>query len=231
LAIAADASNVVRLQDGQLVAHGFADTASLRGTAISGTASDGRQFRIDIISVTRNGETERVDLHVDGQPVCQPDLQGVFVAGRWDAQAAHIDDADVVTYACMDGVIAKCVDWGYAPWLTDASIHASCTRMARADYCGNGTPWTLDGTQIGIFDRIGIRPTSTGGDMTFEAAWGPHGALCIAKSRYAIADDAGRTVLPGCFSSLPRCTGLDDAAAQSASLANRSRVMPIEACK
>jgi hypothetical protein len=231
LAIATDASNAVILRDGQLVARGFADTASLRGTAIAATAPDGREFRLEIVAATLDGATERVEIHVDGQPACQPGMHGVFVAGRWDAQAAYVDDAGLVTYSCMDGVIAKCVDWGYAPWLTDASVHASCTRMARADYCGNGTPWTLDGTGISIVDRLGISTGSAGSDLTFEAAWGPSGALCVAKSRYAIEDGAGRTVVPGCFATLPRCRGLDDTAAQDAVLANRSRVMPIAACR
>ena len=231
LTIAADPSNAVRVQDGELVAQGFASTESLRGTALSATAPDGRQLRVEIIAVTRDTGIARVEIFVEGVTACQPGKQGVFVAGRWDAQAAFVDDPGVVTYACMDGVIAKCVDWGYAPWLTDASVHAGCTRMARADYCGNGTPWTLDGTTISVFDTLGIHEETTAADMTFEAAWGPSGALCVAKSRYAIQDASANTVVPSCFATLPRCKSLDDAAARGATLANRSRVMPIDACE
>jgi hypothetical protein len=231
LVIEADPSNAVTVQDGQLVASGFADTAALRGTPIAATAPDGRRFRVEINTVSMDGRTERIELLVDGVSACKPELHGVFVAGRWDALAAHVDDLDVVTYSCMDGVIAKCVDWGYAPWITDASVHASCTRLARADYCATGVSWTMDGTVINVFDRIGIHAASVGGDMKYEAAWGPSGATCVARSRYQIEDESGRDVLPGCFATLPRCGSLDDAAAQGAMLANRSKVAPIEACR
>jgi hypothetical protein len=131
----------------------------------------------------------------------------------------------------MDGVIAKCVNWGYAPWLTDDDMHAGCTRLARADYCGDGTPWTLDGTLINVFDRLGIQPEGTGGNMTFEAAWGPSGAVCVARTRYDIHNAKGKALLPACFATLPRCGSLDEAAPQGAMLANRSMAMPIDACK
>jgi hypothetical protein len=231
LALEADATNAVTLRDGQLVARGFADTASLRDTPITATAPDGRKFRVEIAAVIQDNGLERIQISVDGESACKPDMHGVFVPGSWDAKAAHVDDPDVVTYSCMDGVIAKCVDWGYAPWLTDADMHASCTRLARADYCGNGTPWTMDGTLVNVYDRLGIQSPSSGDDMKFEAAWGVDGAICVGKSRYEIHDASGHSVLPACFATLPKCTGIDDAAASGAMLANRSKVMPIDACQ
>jgi hypothetical protein len=230
LVIAADTSNAVTVKDGQLVARGFSSTASLKGTSLTGIAADGRTFRIELVKVTLDGRTERVDLLVDGLPACQLDQYGVFVPGRWDAGATHVDDPDVVTYSCMDGVIAKCVSWGYAPWLTGADVHASCTRLARADYCGNGVPWTMDGTEINVYDTLGILSESPAGDMKFEAAWGTSGALCVSRPRYQI-EESGRMVVPSCFASLPRCSSLDEAGPLGAVLANRSRVTPIEACK
>ena len=230
LQIAADTSNAVTVKDGQLVARGFASTASLKGTSLTGVAPDGRTFRIEIVKVALDGKTERVELLVDGLAACQLDQHGLFVAGRWDAQAAFVADPDVVTYSCMDGVIAKCVNWGYAPWLTDDAVHASCTRLARADYCGTGTPWTMDGTEINVYDTLGVQPESTAAEMKFEAAWGTNGALCVARPRYEV-HQAGRTVLPTCFASLPRCNNLDEGVALGAVLANRSRVTPIAACE
>jgi hypothetical protein len=231
LAIDGDASNAVTLQDGQLVARGFPDTASLKGTTIAATAPDGRQFRVLISAVTLDGRTQRVEILVDNAPPCEPEMHGMFVAGRWDAQASHVEDSGVVTYSCMNGVIAKCVDWGYAPWLTDAEMHASCTRMARADYCGKGTPWTMDGTSINMYDLLGIQTVAPGSGMEFEAAWGPQGAICVSRPRYEIEDTSGRRVLPACFATLPRCKSLDDAVPLGAMLANRSKVTPIEACE
>jgi hypothetical protein len=230
LAIEADPSNAVILQDGQLVARGFADTASLRGTPILATAPDGRRFRVEIGALTVAGRTQRIELLVDGVAACKPELHGMFVPGRWDVQASHVDDLGLVTYSCMDGVIAKCVDWGYAPWVTDANVHATCVRMARADYCGNNVSWTMDGTLISVFDTLGIHAASSNDDMKFEAAWGPDGATCIARSRYQVEDNAGHVVLPSCFADLHSCNSLEDAAARGAVLANRSKVTSIEAC-
>jgi hypothetical protein len=230
LRIAADTSNAVTVQDGQLVARGFASTAALKGTSLTGVATDGRTFRIEIARVAVDGNAERVDLLVDGFPACQLDQHGVFVAGRWDAQAAHVADPDVVTYSCMDGVIAKCVGWGYAPWVTGEDVHASCTRLARADYCGTGTPWTMDGTEINVYDALGVQPESTAAEMKFEAAWGTGGALCVARPRFEV-HQSGQTVVPSCFTSLPRCNSLDEAVALGAVLANRSHVTPIAACE
>jgi hypothetical protein len=230
LTIEADPTNTVTLQNGQLVARGFADTVSLKGVALAAVAPDGRPFHVTITGVTQDTRTERIQILVDGFPACQPNMHGVFVAGRWDARAAHVEDPAVVTYSCTDGVIAKCVDWGYAPWLTDGSVHAACTRLARADYCGNGTPWTMDGTPINVYDQLGIQTPLDDQDLKFEAAWSPDGAVCIGKSRYEIEDQAGHSVLPGCFATLPKCHSIEEGVALGAMLANRSKVMPIEAC-
>jgi len=231
LALESDLTNTVTVKDGELVARGFATTASLRGSSLAATAPDGRSFRIEILAVKVEGHAQRTQIIVDGFPACQTDQQGVFIAGRFDGKASYVPDPAVVTYSCMDGVIAKCVNWGYAPWLTDDEMHGACTRLARADYCGDGTPWTLDGTLINVFDRLGIQPEGTGGDMSFEAAWGPNGAVCVARTRYDIHNAKGKSVVPSCFAKLPRCSSLDEAAPQGAMLANRSMTMPIDACK
>ena len=231
LALEADATNAVTLRDGQLVARGFADTAALRGTPLTATAPDGRTFRVEIAAITLDGRIRRTELLVDGLPVCDAGQHGVLVAGSWDGRGAHVDSAATVTYSCMEGVIAKCVVWGYAPWLTSAEVHAGCTRMARADYCGDGIPWTMDGTLIDAYDRLGVQAQPAGGTFEFEAAWGPGGALCVARPRYQIEDSAGRALLPDCFATLPTCHSLDEAAALGAVLANQSRLAPIEACE
>jgi len=52
-------------------------------------------------------------------------------------------------------VIAKCYRWGYRPWVTGygdlATMHWTCTRLARADYCGDGVPHTRNGTTINVW--------------------------------------------------------------------------------
>ena len=57
--------------------------------------------------------------------------------------------------------------------------------MVRADYGGDGTGHTRDGTPIDVFDRLAINPpASNPGLLTFEAAWGVNGAICVRKTRF-----------------------------------------------
>lgn len=230
LVLALDPSVPIALKDGQLVASGIAGTAALRGVPIGATTADGRAFSIEIVTTAVVDGVQHVELQADGRPVCGHGEQGVFVAGRWEADGAHVADPELVTFSCMDGVIAKCVSWGYAPWLVDAPTHAACTRLARADYCGTGVPWTLDGTAIQIYDQVGVRPDPVTSRMPFEAAWTAAGAACIARPRYAIHDDAG-AIVPTCFASLPHCASLAEAADLGAMIANRSTPTPIPACE
>lgn len=126
------------------------------------------------------------------QNLCVPDAEGVAKAiplsGHWDATGAHIDDGGV-TFACTNGVLAKCVRWGYKPWKSFEGnslrdFHQACTRMARADYCGDGVGHTKNGTPINIYDRLKIQTPSPDTEMTFEAAWTPDGAMEINHTRW-----------------------------------------------
>jgi hypothetical protein len=62
----------------------------------------------------------------------------------------------------------------------------ACTRMVRADYCGDGTTHTRDGTLITFGDTAVIRPINElllKNLMEFEAVWGPNGAICVRRVR------------------------------------------------
>ncbi len=114
----------------------------------------------------------------------------MLLSGEWDRTGKHIDN-DRVTVACTSGVLAKCVRWGYKPWQTVQGVslrdyHQTCTRMARADYCGNGISHTKDGTAIDLYDRLGIQQPEPQDnlEMIFEAAWGIDGAVLLARTRY-----------------------------------------------
>ena len=124
--------------------------------------------------------------------------EAVALRHHWDPNTgARIDDDVAVTLACRGAALAKCVEWGYRPWATVQSCvggtctqvnlaehHQACTRMARADYCGDGVPHTLNNTPIDVYDRLTPRiqtQASSGKEWKVEAEWGPNGALCVGK--------------------------------------------------
>jgi hypothetical protein len=125
--------------------------------------------------------------------LCTPDAENVAKAipltGSWDKTGAHTESSDIITFGCTSGVLAKCVRMGYKPWKTVngtslRDYHQACTRMARADYCGNGKSHTRDGTPINIYDELGIQKKTPHSGMVFEAAWSPEGATFINRPRW-----------------------------------------------
>jgi hypothetical protein len=128
---------------------------------------------------------------------------GVFLSGMyWDETTGNrIDQPDSFTFACADGVLAKCTHIGYRPWATGTSCkkagstkdcrtvslkdhHQACTRMLRADYCGDGVPHTLDGTVLDIFDYLQPPVQLREENWQMESRWIPTGATCLTAPRH-----------------------------------------------
>lgn len=137
--------------------------------------------------------------------------QGVRGGGSWSG------DEHAFTFACEGFVLAKCVAMGYPPWvegrmctgsgskkkcvkITLAAHHQACARMLRADFCGDGTPYTVDGTWVNAYDGIGIRNDSE--DWPMEAEWDDDGARCAVHDRLYASG-----IVPTCMASLssPGC--------------------------
>jgi hypothetical protein len=132
-------------------------------------------------------------------------LHRFFFAGRdgartdlctADAEGNHLgfpvpDGNGGFELTCTSGAVGKCIRWGYRPWEqrsdgpSPKNLHRACVHMTRADYGGDGTTHTRDGTLIGIHDRSHIRSLNRDPRMKFEAAWGPDGAICVARPRIA----------------------------------------------
>jgi hypothetical protein len=92
---------------------------------------------------------------------------------------------------CTSGAIGKCIRWGYRFWEEQPggpplrAMHQACIHMARADYGGDGSTFTRDGTMIDICDRFGVQRCQWAYPIPFEAAWGADGATCVAHPRIA----------------------------------------------
>ena len=136
----------------------------------------------------------RDSINSQWQNLCEPDRNNLAKAiplqGAWDEAGNYIESAETITFGCTSGVLAKCVRFGYKPWKTVEGrslrdFHQACTRMVRADYCGNGNPHTREGTPIDIYDALNIQSPTPNSGMVFEAAWTPDGAVFVNRTRWS----------------------------------------------
>jgi hypothetical protein len=129
------------------------------------------------------------------------------IAGHFSATDEHLEPDDDLTFSCERGVAYKCRKWGYIagsdPQSDEWDVNQACVYMAKASYCLDGISSTREGTQIGMFDRAGIRAGFPQLPMTWEPwtldTWPPpHGEfyveaawrsddlpLCLSKARWA----------------------------------------------
>jgi hypothetical protein len=204
---------------------------SLNGWALNGNDINGLQLDgVDLVvgSSERAGDVTFYDLELEGRSLCagDGDGKGVFVPGVWDDRGAWSPEGARganATFACRSSVITKCATWGYAPSKVGSELHQACTRMARADYCGTGTPWTREGTPIDHFDPHGVVTPANEPGFLFEAGWNANGATCVSRPRYDLRDARGEAVLPSCWRDLPSCASAEEATARGAIVMNMSR--------
>jgi hypothetical protein len=154
---------------------------------------------------------QNVDNSGSWQPACPVDFDGrrvaIPLAATWDAHGDRIESSSLFTFGCTTAVIAKCYRWGYRPWVTGygdlAAMHWACTRLARADYCGNGVSHTRDGTWVNVWDNLASPgPIQTHGELTppgmlFEAGWSTTGAVCLSRARWLVDGDSLAALCPG----------------------------------
>jgi hypothetical protein len=114
--------------------------------------------------------------------------------------------------------------------------------MARADYCGDGRTHTHKDTVFDIYDAGGLNTRTTEASAlwdpargSFEAAWGPDGALCMSHTRDGRTVESVVQECPNRFRTGPvvdlgggdRCSvQRTDASPKSALLRNQSYGVP-----
>jgi hypothetical protein len=181
------------------------------GSEIDARDDQGHELHLIVDTVEPNTEDKDGDVSFYGMRVrdasgafvtyCSPDAEGksraIPLKGSWDERGGPVPGSESkVTFACTSGAIGKCVRNGYKPWKTVngkslAPYHAACVRMIRADYCGDGRPHTKDGTQLDIWDPLGVqkRDERPGHPEVFEAAWSPAGAEYLVVPRWSESAD------------------------------------------
>jgi hypothetical protein len=207
------------------------EDSELVGLLLPFSATTGEVLWIRLSALSTHPDASDVPLYsleLEGENLCGEGGAGLFVPGIWDEAGTRHDSVTTdgrrvdTTYACTRGVITKCVAWGYRPWTQGSEIHEACVRMARADYCGDGVPHTEEGTMIDMFDTRGIQTPVADDGFTFEAGWGPNGAVCVNEPRYVDTTPSGDVVYPSCWSELPSCESFGAAVDRGALLGNDS---------
>ena len=206
--------------------------AGLVGSSWTGRLSNGRTVALRIDEAMQGTGTNadlwsyRFSVSADGswRPLCRiqtgPESFADSVPGRWNlAQGVrgggrYHPDASQFTLACRHSAIAECLELGYKPWHRATRELASCVRALRGDYCGDGTPYTVTGTLVNLFDDKGIQTDTV--DWVPEAEWTPEGARCFSKrkdTRFHQVFGHTPTCVPRTLKPEPSCaTGFGDGA-------------------
>ncbi|WP_022977374.1 ADYC domain-containing protein [Nevskia ramosa] len=228
---------VLRMPDGRVLRG-----RELEGAVIHVGIDGGQVAPMKLKSITPDPKQPQVLRHEfetsDGQGgwknACAPNADGETWGLPLKLAPGHPGRDGEITVSCISGVVAKCVRWGYPPWEKGPSgeslapFHAACVRMARADYCGDGTPHTKQGTSIDNFDDLGIQKRGAADDASyvFEAGWSPQGAVCVAHTRWndVVTLDQLKAQCPR-LSAIPHCDE-NSARALGARMFNHSRLLP-----
>ncbi len=165
---------------------------SLNGSTWSGLLSSGAVLALQIDdAATGTGTNLDVGLFAVSYetgagrvPLCGLDATGapiraLAVPGSWSATAAYTESATEFTFACRGTSVAKCVELGYKPWSGYGDQLASCVRMLRGDYCGDGESHTANGTVLNFYDNVGVQLDTEA--WVVEGEWTPAGARCVTK--------------------------------------------------
>jgi hypothetical protein len=114
-------------------------------------------------------------------------IPGTFASLTFSIFTPELDHG---MFACGTSAAAKAMRWGLGP--TGHGMHFSAAvRMARAEYCANGIPHTVDGTSValatldgtstGVIADDGTTPGTNAGAFYFEAAWHGRGADFVSS--------------------------------------------------
>ena len=140
------------------------------------------------------------------KPLCDegPDgrRQAIPVTGRFSSADGRFGAGGPGSFelACTAGAMGKCIRLGYHPWQARTlpkpvahsdgeqvpsylDLYNACIQMIRADYGGDGTVTTRNGTVIDLYDDHGIQMPDPDHPMAFEAGWTQDGAVCVNHPR------------------------------------------------
>jgi hypothetical protein len=149
-------------------------TVNLRiDSAVQGTGSNTDLWYYGVSYQNSSGWQPLCGLDGSGNPI-----KAGTVSGTWNqTTAAYTTSTTQFSLVCQAKSIEKCIEMGYKNYKGYSNQLLSCVRLLRADYCGTGTSYTVDGTLINLYDNVGVQADTE--NWTMEAAWNTSGATCI----------------------------------------------------
>lgn len=197
------------------------------------------KIRIAAVERDPDAKSEGVWLHTllleqpDGsaENMCDPGpdgrRQGFPTATSIDSDGTiHATPPERFEIVCTAGARGKCVRFGYRPWEpAERDLYDACTRMVRADYCGNAVATTRNGMLIDMFDDRRIETADNDPAQDFEAGWTSRGAVCVRHVRVKenISLDRLVAVCPALAGKVGEMCTEGAARSLGATLFNRSR--------
>jgi len=187
----------VTMTDGQ-VRHSDTLVGAVLTMGINGGLA---RIRIDSVTADPKESARGVWLHTisvqmqDGswRNPCVADPDGKHyafpLAGRTGPGGLREAEPGRFELICSAGALAKCARFGYLPWTTGPDgkplieTYNACVRLLRGDYGGRDEPLTNNGMWVDIYDVQGIQETDGDPTLSFEAGWGPNGAVCVHHPR------------------------------------------------
>jgi hypothetical protein len=216
--------------------------ADLVGSIWAGSLSSGEAISLRLDSFTQLGGAN-ADVSAYGvsyetqsgwEPLCGLDANAqpvlaIPMMGTWNYQqgvaggGSFTASSTSFTFACRTTAIAKCVELGYKPWHNVAGTSTSlqdhlvaCTRALRADYCGDGTPHTVTGTSINIYDAVDVQADTE--SWAVEAEWTASGARFVRSGGSGFRYQLGGGSAPSCVAGLASSDAGDTAHFSSGTL-------------
>lgn len=116
----------------------------------------------------------------------------IFEGDRIDAKSKTITgyDSRWINFGCAGSTLAKLHLTGHTEaagvfgFPTKVEQRQTMLKMLSADYCGDGTPFTVAGMPLQWADDNGWMKIGAASDL--EARWGPRGATCLMKPRVGV---------------------------------------------
>lgn len=155
----------------------------------------GDKHTLEITAFTNDPVASRYTFHDNGGPTtpkeftCEQDPEtGEHSSVLFDdldvdpTSGHHFERPDTIYFGCLSGAVGKAALWGYSPWNTDEDTHQTASRAVRADFCGDGTSYTIVGTPLQVHDVVHVNDF-VDPSLPTEAMWGPEGAQCLLSPR------------------------------------------------